>query len=90
MSLDLSSYSLKGLHRESNSQSGTSFGSVEVHSLTLSYIPKSMRCDSRASFMACTFASHCIGREPKAKVATSYLPLTILQPTYLPTTNPPT
>ncbi len=33
---------------DSNSQSGSSFGSVKVYSLTLSYTPRSMKCDSRA------------------------------------------
>jgi len=44
---------------------------VEVHSLTLSYTPGSMRCDSRASLLAHTFASPYFHREPKARVATS-------------------
>jgi hypothetical protein len=43
---------------------------VRVHSLALSYTPKNMRCDSRASLLACTLASPCLGHEPKAKVAT--------------------
>ncbi len=33
----------------SNSQSGSSLGSVKVHSLTLSCTPKNMKCDSQAS-----------------------------------------
>jgi len=28
-----------------------------------------MKCDSRASFLAHTFTSPCLGHEPKAKVA---------------------
>jgi uncharacterized membrane protein len=32
-----------GVHRHSNSQSGFTFGSVWVHSLTPSYIPRSMK-----------------------------------------------
>jgi hypothetical protein len=32
-----------------------------------------MRCDSWASLLARTFASRCIGREPKAKVVTKGL-----------------
>jgi hypothetical protein len=43
---------------------------VRVHSLTLSYTPESMKCDSRASFLARTFASPCLGRKPKARVVT--------------------
>jgi hypothetical protein len=55
---------------DSNSQNGSSLGSVRVHSVTLSYTPKSMKCDSRTSLLACTFASTCLGRELKAKVTT--------------------
>jgi len=43
---------------------------VRVHSLTLSYIPRNMRCDSHASFLAYTLASLCLGCEPKVRVAT--------------------
>jgi hypothetical protein len=35
-----------GVHGDSNSQSGISLGNVWVHSLTLSYTPGSMKCDS--------------------------------------------
>ncbi len=55
---------------DSKSQSGSSSGSVRVHSLTFSYIPESMRCDSQASFLARTLASLYFGHEPKARVAT--------------------
>ncbi len=41
-----------------------------VHSLTLSYILGSMKCDSRASLLAHTFASPCLNHEPKARVTT--------------------
>jgi hypothetical protein len=41
---------------------------VKVHSLTLSYTPGNMRCDSWASFLARTLASPCFGHEPKVKV----------------------
>jgi len=57
------------IHWDSNSQSGSSLGSVGVHSLTLSYTPNSTKCDSWASFLAHTFTSPCLGQEPKAKVA---------------------
>jgi hypothetical protein len=43
-----------------------------VYSLTLSYTHMSMKCDSWASLLACTFASPCLGYEPKAKVATDW------------------
>jgi hypothetical protein len=46
---------------------------VGLHSLTLSNIPRSMRCDSQTSLLARAFASPCLGREPKAKVATKIL-----------------
>jgi hypothetical protein len=36
-----------GVHLDSNSQSGGPLGNVEIHSFTLSYIPRNMRCDSR-------------------------------------------
>jgi hypothetical protein len=57
-----------GVHRESNSQNGSSFGRVRVHSLTLSYTLRNMRCDSRASFLAHTFASLCFSCELKVRV----------------------
>jgi hypothetical protein len=47
----------------------THLGVWGVHSLTLSYIPESMKWDSQASFLACTFVSPYFGREPKTKVA---------------------
>jgi len=59
-----------GLHQDSNSQNGSSLGSVGVHSFTLFYILESMKCDSRASLLIHTFASLCLNREPKAKVVT--------------------
>jgi hypothetical protein len=43
---------------------------VGVHSLTLSYTPKNIKCDSHASLLARTFASPYFGHKPKAKVAT--------------------
>jgi hypothetical protein len=67
----LKSLSKNWVHWNSNSQSGSSLGSMRVRSLTLSYIPGSMRCDSRASFLARTLASPCLGREPKAKFTTT-------------------
>ncbi len=59
------------VHQDSNSQSGSSLGSVKVHSFTLSYILGSMKCDSRASLLARTLASPCLGCEPKARVTTN-------------------
>ncbi len=58
------------IHQDSNSQSGSSLGSVKVHSLTLSYIPGSMKCDFWAPFLARTLANPCFGREPKVRVVT--------------------
>jgi len=43
---------------------------VEVHSFTPSHTPRSMKCDSWASFLACTFVSPCFSHKPKAKVVT--------------------
>jgi hypothetical protein len=59
-----------GIHWNSNSQSGSSFGSVRVHSLTLSYNPESMQRDSWASLLARNLASPCFGRKLKARVTT--------------------
>jgi len=58
------------VHRDSISQSGSCLGSVRVHSLTLSYIPKSMWCDFRASSWPATLQPLCLGRKLKARVAT--------------------
>ncbi len=45
---------------------------IPSHSPTFphSHTPKSMKCDSRVSFLAYTFTSPCFGCEPKARVAT--------------------
>ncbi len=59
-----------GIHQDSNSQSGSSLNSVGVHSLTLSYTPRSMKCCSWASFLAHTFTSLCLGHEFKNGVVT--------------------
>jgi hypothetical protein len=56
------------VHLNSNSQSESSLGSVEVHSLTLSHTPRSMKCDFWASLLAHTFLSPCLGCEPKATI----------------------
>jgi hypothetical protein len=63
-------FKYSGIHRDSNSQNGSPLGSVKVHSLTLSYLLGSMRSDSRASLLSHTFASPCLGYEPKARVTT--------------------
>jgi len=52
------------------SQSGGSFGSVAVHSLTLSCTFWEHEMWFLGSLLAHTFASPCFGREPKARVAT--------------------
>jgi hypothetical protein len=49
-----------GVHWDSNSQYGSSFGSVRVHSLTFFCTPRSIRCDSRASLLACNLISPCL------------------------------
>jgi hypothetical protein len=46
-----------------------------VHSLTLFCTLGSIRCDSQAPLLTCNFANACLGREPKAKVATLLLKL---------------
>jgi hypothetical protein len=45
---------------------------VRVHSLALSYIPESMKHDSRASLLAHTLANPCLGHEPNAKVTIDF------------------
>jgi hypothetical protein len=42
-----------------------------VHSLTFSYTPKSMKCDSWTSLLAHISASPCLGHEPKVRVGTT-------------------
>ncbi len=59
------------VRKDSNSQSGSLFGSVWVLSLTFSYTLGSMKCDSWASILARIFASLCFGCKPKAKVMIS-------------------
>ncbi len=65
-----------------------SLRNVGVHSLTLSYPPDNIKCDSWASVFVHTFASPCFGREPKMVVNPTYYPPTyppfIYLPTYLP------
>jgi hypothetical protein len=57
-----------GAHWDSNSQHGSSLGSVRVRSLTLFPTPESMQCDSQGSLLTCNLASPCLDREPKARV----------------------
>jgi len=61
------------VRRNYNFQSGSSLGSVKVHSFTLSHILKNMKCDPWASLLARTFASPNLGCEPKVNVVTLYL-----------------
>jgi len=58
------------VHRDSISQSGSCLRSVRVHSLTLSYTPESMWCDSRASSWPTSLQPLCFDHKPKARVAT--------------------
>jgi hypothetical protein len=59
-----------GVHWDSLSQSGSCLRSVKAHSLTLSYTPGSLWCDSRASPWPAPLQPFCLGHKPKAKVAT--------------------
>jgi len=52
---------------------GAHLGVWGVHSLTFSYTPRSMKCDSWAFFLAHTFAIPWLGREPKVRVVTCCL-----------------
>jgi hypothetical protein len=56
------SLKISRVHREFNSQNGNSLGNVSVHSHTLPH--------SQASLLARALASPCLGRKPKARVAT--------------------
>jgi len=56
---------------------------VRVHSLTLSYTLGSMKCDSEASLLTCTFVNPCFGCEPKARVVTPLLQLYLFSPLHL-------
>ncbi len=58
---------------DSNSQHGSSLGSVKVHSLTLFGTPKSMWYDSRVFLLARNLATLCLSREPKAKAMIVYV-----------------
>ncbi len=40
---------------------------------SLSYTPENMRCDTRASFLAHTLTSPCLGHKPKARVVTLFV-----------------
>jgi len=62
-----------GVHRDSNSPSGSSLGNVRVHSFTLSFTLENIICASQASLLSRTLASPCLGHEPKAKVTTEKL-----------------
>jgi hypothetical protein len=55
-----------GVHWDSNSQGGSSLGSVRVHSLTLFFTP-------RLPPLARNLVSPCLDREPKAKVTTTFI-----------------
>ncbi len=45
--------------------SGSQLGNVWVHSLTIFYIPESMKCGSRASFSIHTFTNFYLGCNPQ-------------------------
>jgi hypothetical protein len=53
------------MHRDSNSQSASSVWNVGVPSLTLSYTPRSMKCDSRASLLAHTLQALALVMSPR-------------------------
>jgi hypothetical protein len=56
---------------DSNSEHGSSFGSVRVHSLTLFWhTRKHVMCDSQVFLFPCNLLTPCLGHEPKARVAT--------------------
>ncbi len=55
----------------------------EVHSLTLSYTPRNMKCDSHVSLLACSFVSFHFGCKPEARVATSAIIIVVLRIQFL-------
>jgi len=55
------------VHWDSNSQNVNSLESVRVHSLTLSCTPKSMKCDSRVSYLARTFRTLALVTNPRLR-----------------------
>ncbi len=54
------------VHWDFNSQSGSPLENVWVHSLTPSYTPGNMKCDSRASLLAYTFANLALVANPRS------------------------
>jgi hypothetical protein len=71
------------IHRNFNSQNGSSLRNVGVHSLTFSYIIGSMKCDSQASLLVRSFISLCLNRKPKARVAPSAIIIVVLKIQFL-------
>jgi hypothetical protein len=55
---------------DSNSQHGSSLGSVRVHSLTLFALPGACEVTPGSPSWSTTLQPPCLGREPKARVAT--------------------
>jgi hypothetical protein len=54
---------------DSNSYNGSSLGSVRVHSLTLFANPRACDVTLRSPSWLATFATPCLGRKPKVRVA---------------------
>ncbi len=61
--------------RDSNSQHGSSLGSVRVHSLTLFALPGACDVTPMCPSWPTTLQPPCLGHEPKAKVVTTSLQL---------------
>ncbi len=55
---------------DSNSQHGSSLGSVRVHALTLFALPGACEVTPGSPSWLVTLQPLCLGREPKARVAT--------------------
>ncbi len=66
-----------GVHRESNSQHGSSLGSVRVLSLTPFCTLGGMRIRLSGLVLATPLQAFCLGRELKAKVATIFFQIVI-------------
>jgi hypothetical protein len=56
---------------DSNSQHGSSLGSVKVHSLTLFALPGTCEMTPESPFWPTTLQPPCLSHEPEAKVVTN-------------------
>jgi hypothetical protein len=81
MGFDPCNYALKIQESfwDSNSQHGSSLGSVRVHALTLFALPGACVVIPGSPSWPVTLQPPCLGHEPKVRVATAYVLETIFQ-----------